>query len=134
MKKFLKEFKAFALRGNIVDLSLGVLIGGAFTSLVGSFTDTVIKPILNIFGNPTEGLGWTIPLPGGSEGIQIGAFISAVINFIIMAFVIFIMIKSLNKLANLGHKQEESAPEAPKGPTTEELLVEIRDLLKENKN
>jgi len=130
MKKFIKEFKEFALRGNIVDLSLGVLIGGAFTSLVTSFTDTVVTPILNIFGNPAEGLGWIIPLPGGSEGIQIGAFISAIVNFIILAFVIFIIMKSINKLSNIGHKEEEVVEEAA-GPTSEELLVEIRDLLKE---
>lgn len=131
MKKFLKEFKEFALRGNIVDLSLGVLIGGAFSALVTSFTETIVTPILNIFGNPAEGLGWVIPLPGGSEGIQIGVFISAIINFIIMAFIIFVMMKSINKLAQIGHKEEEVVEEAPKGPTTEKLLVEIRDLLKE---
>jgi len=131
MKKFLKEFKEFALRGNIVDLSLGVLIGGAFSALVTSFTDTIVTPILNIFGNPADGLGWVIPLPGGSQGIQIGEFISAIINFIILAFVIFIIMKSINKLSEIGHKEEEPAPEEPKGPSTEELLVEIRDLLKE---
>lgn len=131
MKKFLSEFKEFALRGNIVDLSLGVLIGGAFTALVSSFTETIVTPILNIFGNPADGLGWVIPLPGGSEGLQIGAFISAIINFVILAFVIFLIMKSINKLSHLGHKEEEKVPDEPKGPTTEELLVEIRDLLKE---
>lgn len=131
MKKFLDEFKAFALRGNLVDLSLGVLIGGAFSALVTSFTDTIITPILNIFGNPADGLGWVIPLPGGSTGIQIGEFISAIVNFIILAFVIFLMMKSINKLSNLGHKEEEAVPEEVKGPSTEELLIEIRDLLKD---
>lgn len=130
MKKFLNEFKEFALKGNVVDLSLGVLIGGAFSALVTSFTGTIVQPILDIFGNPADGLGWVIPLPGGSHGIQIGEFISAIINFVILAFVIFIMMKSINKLASLGHKKEE-APVEPQGPTTEELLVEIRDLLKE---
>ncbi len=130
MKKFLNEFKEFALRGNLIDLSLGVLIGGAFTALVSSFTETIIKPILNIFGNPADGLGWVIPLPNGSEGLQIGAFISAIINFLIMAFVIFIIMKSINRLSSLGHKEEEVVEEV-KGPTSEELLTEIRDLLKE---
>lgn len=130
MKKFLNEFKEFALRGNLIDLSLGVLIGGAFTALVSSFTETIIKPILNIFGNPADGLGWVIPLPNGSEGLQIGAFISAIINFLIMAFVIFIIMKSINRLSSLGHKEEEAVEEV-KGPTSEELLTEIRDLLKE---
>lgn len=131
MKKFLNEFKAFALRGNVVDLSLGVLIGGAFTALVSSFTTSIIQPILNIFGNPADNLGWVIPLPGGSEGIQLGAFISAIVNFLILAFVIFILMKSINKLSTLGQKKEEPVKEEPKGPTTEELLVEIRDLLKQ---
>lgn len=130
MKKFLNEFKEFALRGNLIDLSLGVLIGGAFTALVSSFTETIIKPILNVFGNPADGLGWVIPLPNGSEGLQIGAFISAIINFLIMAFVIFIIMKSINRLSRLGHKEEEVVEEV-KGPTSEELLTEIRDLLKE---
>jgi len=130
MKKFLNEFKEFALRGNLIDLSLGVLIGGAFTALVSSFTETIIKPILNIFGNPADGLGWVITLPNGSEGLQIGAFISAIINFLIMAFVIFIIMKSINRLSSLGHKEEEVVEEV-KGPTSEELLTEIRDLLKE---
>ena len=127
MKKFFNEFKAFALRGNVVDLSLGVLIGGAFTALVSSFTTSIIQPILNIFGNPADNLGWVIPLPGGSEGIQLGAFISAIVNFLILAFVIFILMKSINKLSTLGQKKEEPVKEEPKGPTTEELLVEIRD-------
>lgn len=131
MKKFFNEFKAFALRGNVVDLSLGVLIGGAFTALVSSFTTSIIQPILNIFGNPADNLGWVIPLPGGSEGIQLGAFISAIVNFLILAFVIFILMKSINKLSTLGQKKEEPVKEEPKGPTTEELLVEIRDLLKQ---
>ncbi len=130
MKKILNEFKEFALRGNLIDLSLGVLIGGAFTALVSSFTETIIKPILNVFGNPADGLGWVIPLPNGSEGLQIGAFISAIINFLIMAFVIFIIMKSINRLSSLGHKEEEVVEEV-KGPTSEELLTEIRDLLKE---
>lgn len=130
MKKFIKEFKEFALRGSVVDLSIGVLIGGAFTTLVGAFTDDIITPILNIFGNPADGLGWVIPLPGGSAGIQLGEFISSIVNFIITAFVIFIIMKSINTLANLNKVEEEKLEEV-KGPTSEELLIEIRDLLKE---
>lgn len=130
MKKMLKEFKEFALRGSLIDLSLGVLIGSAFTALVGAFTADIVTPILNIFGNPADGLGWIIPLPGGSEGIQLGAFIGAIVNFLIMAFTIFIIIKFLNKLMSIGKKKEEPKKEEPKGPTQEELLTEIRDLLK----
>ncbi|MGM9948388.1 large conductance mechanosensitive channel protein MscL [Floccifex sp.] len=133
MKKFLEEFKAFAFRGNVVDLSIGVLIGGAFSGLVASFTSCIINPILAIFGDPSKGLGWVIPLPGASEGILIGDFIGAVINFLIMAFVIFMIMKSLNKLAAIGKKEEEPVVEEQKKDPQLELLEEIRDLLKENK-
>lgn len=115
MKKFLEEFKAFALRGNVVDLAIGVLIGGAFSGLVGAFTADVVQPILNIFAAADTELGWVIPLFGGSEGILIGAFITAIINFIINAFVIFLIMKAMNKLAAVGKKPE--APAAPAEPT-----------------
>lgn len=131
MKKFLEEFKAFALRGNVVDMAIGVLIGGAFSALVGSFTDCFITPILSLIGG-TE-LGFGIALPNGSF-IAIGAFISAVINFVIMALVIFTIMKSMNALAALGKKKEEEAaaepaPE-PEIPADVQLLTEIRDMLK----
>ncbi|MDO5411393.1 MAG: large conductance mechanosensitive channel protein MscL [Lachnospiraceae bacterium] len=112
MKKFMEEFKAFALRGNVVDLAVGVLIGGAFSGLVAAFTEDIIKPILDLFGGAGAGkeLGWVIPV---GSGILIGKFISAVINFLITAFIIFMIVKSLNKLSKIGQK-----PEAPKAPTT----------------
>ncbi len=133
MKKFMEEFKAFALRGNVIDLSIGVLIGGAFTALVGAFTEDIINPILAIVGDPTTGLGWVIPLPGGSSGIQIGAFIGAVINFFILAFVIFTIMKSLNRLMEIGKKKEEVVEEEPAPDPQVVLLEEIRDLLKKQK-
>lgn len=133
MKKFIEEFKAFAFRGNVVDLSIGVLIGGAFSALVASFTNDIINPILAILGDPAAGLGWVIPLPGGSDGILIGDFIGAIINFLIMAFVIFIIMKSLNKLAVAGKKQEEKEVSEPVKDPQLELLEEIRDLLKDQK-
>lgn len=115
MKKFLNEFKTFALRGNMVDLTLGVLIGGAFSALVGAFSADIIQPILAIFGADRE-LGWIIPLPGPEgNGILIGAFISAIINFIILAFVIFMLIRGFNKMNQIGKKPEE--PAAPAEPT-----------------
>lgn len=108
MKSFIKEFKEFALRGNVVDLAIGVLIGGAFSALVTSFTATIIQPILNCIGG-TE-VGFKIHLIGENY-MDIGGFISAIINFIILAFVIFIIMKSLNKLATVGQKpKEEAAP------------------------
>lgn len=111
MKKFMEEFKAFALRGNVVDLAVGVLIGGAFSGLVTAFTDDIIKPILDLFGGAQADLGWTISI--GHSDILLGAFVSSVINFLITAFIIFMIVKALNKLSSIGQK-----PEAPKAPTT----------------
>lgn len=114
MKKFMEEFKAFALRGNVVDMAIGVLIGGAFAALVGAFTEDIINPILNLLGGENAKLGWAIQLGSGEgQSILIGAFISAIINFIIMAFIIFMIMKSLNKLATIGQKKEEEAPAEP---------------------
>lgn len=111
MKKFLEEFKAFALRGNVVDLAVGVLIGGAFSTLVTAFTDDIINPILALFGGAEAEFGWTIKILNSK--ILIGEFVSSVINFLIMAFIIFLIVKALNKIASIGQK-----PEAPAAPTT----------------
>lgn len=130
MKAFLKEFKEFALKGNVVQLAIGVLIGGAFGSLVTAFTDDFVAPILAMFGGSE--LGLTIPLANG-QALLVGAFISAVINFIINAFIIFMIMKSMNKLMELGKKEEEAAPEPapePEIPADVQLLTEIRDMLK----
>ncbi len=112
MKKFFEEFKAFALRGNVMDLAIGVLIGGAFGGLVGALTDDIINPILGLLGGPeaTE-FGWVIKI--GAQSILIGKFISAVLNFLIYAFIIFMIMKSVNKLTSIGKKEEE-----PAAPTT----------------
>ncbi len=106
--KFLKEFKEFALRGNVLDLAVGVLIGGAFQKLITSLTDNLISPILGLFGgvNFSE-YSWKI----GSLKLTYGAFITDVINFIIMAFVIFLIVKFMNKLANIGHKEKKVVEE-----------------------
>lgn len=130
MKKFFEEFKKFALRGNVVDLAIGVLIGGAFGALVGSLTENIINPILNCIGGGAS-FGWSIHL-AGEQYLMIGNFVSAIINFIIYAFVIFLIMKSMNKLASIGEKKEEPAPApAPEPSAEEKLLTEIRDLLKE---
>ena len=124
MKKFLEEFKAFALKGNMMDMAIGVLIGGAFSTLVTSLTDNII--------NQTDFSDVVLHLPFDIN-LGIGAFISAVINFIILAFVLLCMLKAMNKLMDLGKHEEEkpAEPEAPKAPTQEELLTEILAVLKE---
>lgn len=110
MKKFIEEFKAFALRGNVMDMAIGVIIGGAFTSIVTSLTENIINPILGLFGG-TDLSGFVLNL-GGVE-LRYGAFITSIINFLIMAFVLFCLLKAVNKLTALGKK-----PEAPAEPTT----------------
>lgn len=109
MKKFLQEFKAFALRGNVIDLAVGVIIGAAFQSIVKSLTEDIISPIIGLFAN-TDFADMVIPI---GAGIRYGAFLTAVLNFIIMAFLVFLLVKGMNRLASLGKKQE-----APKTPTT----------------
>ena len=123
---FIKEFKEFAVKGNVMDMAVGVIIGGAFGKIVTSLVNDILMPILGIVtgGIDFTGLKATI----GDANITYGQFVQSVIDFVIIAFCIFLMIKGMNKL---NRKQEEpAAPEAPKGPSQEELLAEILDLLK----
>ena len=136
MKKFAKEFREFISRGNVMDLAVGVIIGGAFSAIVTSLTGDIIMPII---GAILGGLNFTaLSFNIGDAAIMYGNFIQAIFNFLIIALVIFCMIKAINgmreKMEKLAKKEEEeAAPAAPAGPTTEELLSEIRDLLKNNK-
>lgn len=128
MKNFLKEFKAFAVKGNVVDLAVAVIIGGAFGAIVTSFVNDLVMPLIGaLFAVPDFS---TLSFTVNGTPIMIGLFIQAVVNFLIVAFSIFVMVKSLNKFK----KKEETAPAAPPAPTREELLLtEIRDLLKEKR-
>lgn len=115
MKKFLKEFKEFALKGNVMELAIAVIIGGAFQGIITAFTDDFINPIINSIGGAEIGGHFEIFSTG--QYIEYGAFITAVINFLIMAFVIFLLMKAVNKLLSLGHKKEEEvAPLTRKCP------------------
>ncbi len=107
MKKFFGEFKEFIMRGNVMDLAVGVIIGGAFSAIVTSLTDDIISPILGIFG----GMDFSelVANVNGAE-IRYGAFITAIINFLIMAFIIFLMVKGINKVMSLGKKKVEEEP------------------------
>ena len=107
MKKFLKEFKEFALKGNVMELAIAVIIGGAFQGIITAFTDDFINPIINSIGGAEIGGHFEIFSTG--QYSEYGAFITAVINFLIMAFVIFLLMKAVNKLLSLGHKKEEEA-------------------------
>lgn len=107
MKKFLEEFKAFALKGNVMDLAVGVIIGGAFQAIVTSLVGDIITPIIGIFASTD--FSNLIATINGSE-VKYGAFITAIINFIIMTFIIFCIVKGLNKLAERKKKEEANEP------------------------
>ena len=132
--KFFTEFKAFILRGNVMDMAVGVIIGGAFSGIVTALTTVIINPLINGIGGAE--LGGSIKIYGGQE-ILYGHFISSIINFILMAFVLFLLLKFVNKLFSLTvkkeEKKEESKKEEPPKKSDEVLLLEeIRDLLKKN--
>ena len=139
---FISEFKEFAMKGNVMDMAVGVIIGGAFGKIVTSLVSDVLMPLI---GKMTGGINFTdlfINLGEGSyktlaEAKEAGAavfaygqFIQNIIDFLIVAFCIFLMIKGMNKLSRKKEEPTPAEPEAPKGPTQEELLAEIRDLLK----
>jgi len=110
MKAFFKEFKEFALRGNVMDLAIGVIIGGAFQAIVASLVGDIISPLIGCIAN-TDLTALTFKI--GDVDILYGAFLTAVINFIIMVFVIFLLVKAINKISSIGKKEE-----APAEPTT----------------
>ncbi len=141
---FLKEFKEFAVKGNVMDLAVGVIIGGAFGKIVDSVVKDLVMPIVSaIIGSPDFSNMYVVlkdPTSGIKNGMALadaqavenavvfayGNFITVAINFILLAFAVFLMVKGINQL----RRKEEPAPAAPAGPTQEELLAEIRDLLK----
>ena len=107
MKSFLSEFKKFVLRGNVIDLAVGVIIGAAFQAIVNSLVDDIISPLIGLIADTD--LSDMVATVGGVD-IRWGAFVTAVINFIIMAFVIFLIVKGINKAAELSKKKEEEKP------------------------
>ncbi len=134
MKKFLEEFKTFAMRGNVLDMAVGVIIGGAFKAIADSLVSDIINPILGIFAGENSDLSaLAFSLPGGGE-LMLGNFINAVLNFIIMAFVVFCIVKAINRMHSRLSKSAKPEPAKAPEPTKEELLLtEIRDLLKEQR-
>ena len=128
---FISEFKEFAMKGNVLDMAVGVIIGGAFGKIVSSLVDDILMPVVGmITGNiDFTTLAFQIGEGEGAAVLKYGNFIQNTVDFLIVAFCIFLMLKAINKM---NRKKEELAPEpeAPAGPTQEELLAEIRDLLK----
>ena len=144
MKKFFEEFKAFAMRGNVIDLAVGVVIGGAFGKITTSIVNDIIMPLISMITGGINFATWKWVLkeavvnaegvidPATEVAVNFGNTIAIILDFIIIAFAVFCMVKALN---GLHKKKEEPAPEPeapaePPAPTAEELLAEIRDLLK----
>ena len=133
MKKFMEEFKTFIMKGNVMDLAIGVIIGGAFGAITSALVNNVITPLLAVlFNSPnTDALNITLrAATADSEAIVLGlgTFVGTIVNFLVIAFVLFAVIKAMNRLK----KKQEEAPPAPPEPSAEEkLLTEIRDLLRE---
>lgn len=138
----LQEFKNFIARGNVVDLAVGIIIGAAFTAIVNSLVSDLINPVIGLitggvdFSNLFIDLSGTSPVSlaaakeAGAPVFAYGAFITAVINFLIIAWVVFLIVKGVNRLKEAAAKKEAAKPEAPKGPTELDILMEIRDSLK----
>ena len=140
MKKIIEEFKIFIMRGNVLDLAIGVIIGGAFQKIVNSLVNDMIMPLISLITGGINFSNWFLALDdssysvlseaqaNGANTLNYGLFLTEVLNFLIMAFVVFCLVKTLNRF----HKKKEAAPPPPPGPSAEEkLLAEIRDLLKE---
>ncbi len=141
MKKFLEEFKAFALKGNVMDMAIGVIIGGAFAAITGSLVSNIITPLLAALFNSPSADALNITLRAATEESEaivlgLGTFIGTIVNFLVIALVLFSVIKAMNKASELAKKkqaEEEAAAPAPEPSAEEKLLTEIRDLLKERK-
>ena len=143
MKKFFSEFREFAMRGNVLDMAIGVIIGSAFGKITTSLVNDVFMPLVGLLigGVDLGRLNLTLKaaVMDGDTVVKepvtlgLGTFLSTVIDFILVAFVIFLMVKAINQFHKLTKKKEEEAPapEEPEASTSEELLTEIRDLLKE---
>mgnify|MGYP001131721777 CR=1 FL=1 len=128
MKKLIEEFKQFIARGNVMDMAVGVIIGGAFSAITTSLINDIIMPILGIFTGSISFAALSVTVNGAV--IAYGNFIQAVLNFLVMAFVVFCLIKTINRFHR--KKEQPETPPAPPEPSAEEkLLAEIRDLLKE---
>ena len=141
MKNFFKEFKEFAMRGNVLDMAIGVVIGGAFGKITSSIVNDIIMPLISMITGGIDFSAWKWVLKDAvmdagevvapEVAVNFGSLISVILDFIIVAFAMFLVVKGMNKLSSLKKKEEEAAaPEEPAGPTSEELLTEIRDLLK----
>ena len=140
----LKEFKEFIARGNVIDLAVGIIIGAAFTAIVNSLVADLINPIIGLLTGGTDFSGLYLVLKGtvpdgaslkaardtGAAVFAYGSFLSAVINYLIIAWAVFLLVKAVNRVQSATTKKKTDEPAAPAGPTQEELLAQIRDELR----
>jgi len=140
----LKEFKSFIAKGNVMDMAVGIIIGAAFTAIVTSLVGDLINPLIGLFtggadftnnyavlaGDVPEGASLEAARETGASVFAYGSFIMAVINFLIIAWVVFLLVKMVNRVKDAAAKQEEAAEQAPAGPSELDILMEIRDALK----
>ena len=139
----IREFRDFIAKGNVMDLAVGIIIGAAFTAIVNSLVADIINPILGLLiggvdfsnlyyvmsGSVPEGAGLQTAKDAGAAVFAYGAFLTAVIEFLIVAFVVFLLVKGVNRIKDRAMRKGQEVPSAPKGPTQEELLTDIRNLL-----
>ncbi|EFW23867.1 large conductance mechanosensitive channel protein MscL [Solobacterium moorei] len=124
MKNFIEEFKAFALRGNVMDMAIGVIIGGAFQAIIKSFIDNIINPLVGVVFQVDFS---TVVIHLGAVNLMIGAFISSVINFFLLAFVLFIMVKTINKLKKPEVKEEAAPVKSDETVLLEKILEQLKN-------
>ncbi|MEL6682592.1 MAG: large conductance mechanosensitive channel protein MscL [Pseudomonadota bacterium] len=141
----INEFKDFIAKGNVMDMAVGIIIGAAFTAIVTSLVGDLINPIIALFTGGMDFSGWFYVLGDGEcasvdacgeAGISvfaIGNFIMAIINFLIIAFVVFMLVKMVNRVKDAAEEEKEEAAEEPKGPSELDVLLEIRDALAKQK-
>ena len=139
----IQEFKAFIAKGNVMDMAVGIIIGAAFTAIVSSLVADLINPIIGLFtggvdftnnyavlsGDVPDGASLEEARESGASVFAYGSFIMAVINFLIIAWVVFILVKMVNRVKAAAEKPEDVAPEVPAGPSEKDILIEIRDAL-----
>jgi large conductance mechanosensitive channel len=139
----IKEFRDFIAKGNVMDLAVGIIIGAAFTAIVNSLVQDIINPLIGVIvggidftnlyfvlsGSVPDSAGLQTAKDSGAAVFAYGSFITAVINFLIIAWVVFLLVKAVNRIKDSAVRKGEPVPSAPKGPTQEELLQQIRDLL-----
>ncbi|MGZ2259242.1 large conductance mechanosensitive channel protein MscL [Roseobacter sp. A03A-229] len=140
----INEFKDFIAKGNVMDMAVGIIIGAAFTAIVTSLVGDLINPIIALFTGGIDFSGWFYVMgeesfasietatEAGVPVFAVGKFVMAVINFLIVAFVVFLLVKMVNRIKDAATEEEEAAPEEPAGPSELDVLLEIRDALKKS--